>query len=559
MNKVADPSRVRSVGKVLFEIAVIAGLVATAVSFWPRGSGTYGAMIGDVDLPMWASVQDLLLTGPDAGEWAQNTLHVYNGRYGSVDPHRMPTKLLLTAPLIGPTGSVVLAGHLLNHLLHVLLVLTVYAVGRAGGGVGVGLAAVGLGALLPDAIADSRTYGADILIAVAIPLAVVGSLIAARRWWLGPIGGLLAALGSLSHFTTLPYALPGLVLVALRGPRSRWRRPLAVLTYAAGTVGTIWLIYRFIPPLTLKVLQNSIAEVLAPEWRQGGTAPLDLVAELKAASRLPILESAVAGAVNEVRPDWLPWGAAVLAVWLGVLGPGLGRAAPEGSGRLRQVLTRCDLGLGIPLLLCLTPLPMLAAHDAPPRYATFVLSMVGVLVARGLLSPLALVDLELKKRWTRWPRHLVVVAAGAVVFGLGLQAVQDWKKATPPNLEGLRHAQLSRLLTRHLPPGSGVATNARAALVMADLALCPRTHCPMGSTPGHFRNCLRILDQECPGEAPLAWVTTDWDQLAAYAVDRQAMSRWIEARWEVAGRVSAGGRAHRLFLIERDDLDREAP
>ena len=46
----------------------------------------------------------------------------------------MPTWLGLTAGAMSVTGSVVTAGHLVNHLLHPLLVLVLYSLGRAGGG-----------------------------------------------------------------------------------------------------------------------------------------------------------------------------------------------------------------------------------------------------------------------------------------------------------------------------------------------------------------------------------------------------------------------------------------
>ena len=60
--------------------------------------------------------------------------------------------------------------------------------------------------------------------------------------------------------------------------------------------------------------------------------------------------------------------------------------------------------------------------------------------------------------------------------------------------------------------------------------------------------------RECAGDAPLGWVSTDWKQQDPYSLNRQAMTTWIAERWELAGKVSAGGRAHRLFLIPRDEI-----
>lgn len=550
----APPPLWRRVAPVLAELLVLALLMWVAQAYWPRGSTHRTLVFEGMDPPAWGTLADLLMTGPDAGEWARNTLHVRNGQPGLVDPHRMPTWLGLTAGAMSVTGSVVSAGHLVNHLLHPLLVLVLYSLGRAGGGRGAGLLAAALGGLLPHVIADSRTFGVDILVATAIPASLLGGLLAARWWPLAPLGGAIAALCSLAHFTTLPYAVPALVLVLLRGPPSWWKRPLAVLGFAGGAWLTAWFIYQHVPMPTRTVLMNSLGEGIAPSQSKQLQDQLAVSLDLLQSTGVSDLESAVATGVKGVRPAWLPWGLAVGAVWLGVLGAGLGPKPPETAGRVRRAWHRLDLGLGVPLLCCLAPLPLMIAVGAPTRYLDNLLGVVAVLLARGLASPLALADAGVKRLWARWPVGLLAVGLGAGALWQADLTARDWQKPSMPNQEGILHARLTWLLAQNLPAGSGVASSARAALVMSEMELCPRTACPLGSSEVHFQSCLQVLHRECAGDAPLGWVTTDWKQQDPYSLNRQAMTAWIAERWELAGRVSTGTRAHRLFLIPRDEI-----
>ncbi len=540
---------------VLLELALLTGLVVLALAYWPRGRPLAHIMIEGVQAPAWGSVGDMLMTGPDAGEWARNALHVHHGRGEQVDPHRMPTWLGLTALAMHVTGSVATAGHLVNHLLHGAMVLVLYVLGRVGGGRGVGLMAAALGGFLPHVIADSRTFGIDILVATAIPASLLGGLLAARWWPLAPVGGALAGLASLSHFTTLPYVLPALVLVLIRGPRTWGRRALAVTGYGLGAWLTVWWVYQQVPIPTQTLLMDSLQEGIHPGQARQMQEQLNLGAALLQAGSLSSLNSAVATGLGGVLPTWLPWRVGVVAIWLGILGAGLGsREALQGKGAWRRLWNRCDLGLGVPLLLCLAPLPALIAVGAPTRYVDNFLGVVAVLMARGIGSPLVLGELGLKRLWKPWPLGTLALALGAGSLVHADRAGEDWKMPSLPDNEGILHARLAGLLSARLPPGSGVSSSARAALVMADMELCPQRACPLGSDERHFEACLQTLARECPGEAPIGWITTDWSQQDPYSLNRQAMSDWIAERWPLQGRVRADRRAHRLFLIPREDI-----
>jgi hypothetical protein len=541
-------------GAVLLDLLVLVCLVSVAQSYWPRGAGHQTVVLQGMQAPAWGTVQDLLMTGPDAGEWARNALHIHNGQADQVDPHRMPTWLGLTALAMKFTGSVVSAGHLVNHLLHVALVLVLYGLGRAGGGRGVGLLAAAFGGLFPHLIADSRTFGIDVLVATAIPGSVLAGVMAARWWPLAFLGGVLASFASLSHFTTLPYVLPALVLVMLRGPRSWWRWSLAVGGYCLGAYLTVWWVYQYVPMPNQTVLMHSLGEGIAPSQSKQMQDQIDLSLTMLQSGTLSSLESAVATGVQGVRPAWLPWSLAVLGIWLGLVGAGLGRGAPEGAGRVRRVLGRCDLGLGIPLLLCLAPLAPMIAVGAPSRYMDNLLGPAAVLLARGVVSPLALAELGLKRLWRLWPVGLLSLGLGAGVLWNTDQGMSAWKRPSMPNQEGMLHARLAWLLSQRLPAGSGVSSSARAALVMSEMELCPRTACPLGNSETYYWSCLQVLAQECAGDESIGWVTTDWSQQDPFSLNRQSMSTWIAERWELQGKVMAAGRAHRLYLIPREDI-----
>jgi len=529
-------------------------LVGLALSFWPRGAGTQMAPMPGLDPPSWGSLNDLLMIGPDSGEWARNALHVHHGRFDQVDPHRMPTWLTLTALLIGPTGGVAPAGHLLNHLLHVALVLTLYGLGRAGGGRGVGLVAAGLGAFAYHLVSDSRSLGVDMLVATAIPASLFGGLLAARVWFLAPLGGALAAIASFSHITTLPYTLPALVLVLLRG-RGGWRRRLASpVGFVVGALLVIGLVHVTVGLPTPEGLRGAVAEGIVPQVGKQTDAQVALSLDVMELGSATAIENAIRVGVAGVQPGWLPWGLAVFLVWLGVLGPGLGRGAARSVGRLRQVLSRCDLGLGVPLLLCLAPLPLLQAAGAPERYSDNLLGVVAVLMARGLVGPLRLGELGLRRLWRAWPVGLLSLGVGLGVAWSGAEANAAWRQPSPPHFEGVLHARLAALLGEHLEPGHGVATTARAALVMADLELCPRSFCPQSDSVPHVTTCLQLMALECPGPDQLVWVSTDWAQLDPSFVNRQSMTAWIAARWPEVGRVVVGDRGHRVFLVPREDV-----
>ena len=81
----------------------------------------------------------VLFPGPDAGNWAMEMQNWISGL--SLDRHRPPVFTMLGGLAASLFGDVVFAGHMVNHLLSLLLCLVTYALGRATSGRGPALAA----------------------------------------------------------------------------------------------------------------------------------------------------------------------------------------------------------------------------------------------------------------------------------------------------------------------------------------------------------------------------------------------------------------------------------
>ena len=71
---------------------------------------------GGGDLPGWATPHDLVLDGPDAGEWAINAMKMARLDLAAVDEHRMPAWLIAVAVIYKALPDIAMAGHLVNHL-----------------------------------------------------------------------------------------------------------------------------------------------------------------------------------------------------------------------------------------------------------------------------------------------------------------------------------------------------------------------------------------------------------------------------------------------------------
>ncbi|MEC8424276.1 MAG: hypothetical protein VX000_10900, partial [Myxococcota bacterium] len=538
-------------------------------------------------LPVGAHATAEHLNGPDAGEWAINALLVAEGNLGSVDPHRMPTFLLLTAGALEFEPDVARAGHLVDVAAWGMLPFVVFLLGRATGGRLVGLAAAFLTLGSTPLILAAARYGVDPVVATCLPIAMVAVAPAQRWWpWAGVAGG-LAVFGAATHLTAVPYVVPPLLLLLARGrdPRSApWTRVAAVVSYAAGVAIAAVAVEHLFGLIDLRRLSSALSEGI---HRQGGvpveTLTLTDAARSTLLERLPDAgERMLASLFSPFSAQGLPLAASMVMVPLGVLGIGLGQTPPasrdtEATARrrlpgllrsrlrpatrrswerrwtnaanrlaghpLRSALVRygrhTDLGRGLSLLACLAPAPLLAVAGAEARYTANLLPLAAVLLARGLVAPLGLLagGLPLRAPWRQ--RSLVALALGAagglLLAANALRALDEGIQSLPrPDPVAVGARELALAVEAAFPEAGGVATPVREAAAHMGRPYCPRASCTAQRDVAGIMRCIHELRVQCSGtgDIPLVWfrrgpVGMGDDALA------QEVGRWAAAHYRV--------------------------
>jgi hypothetical protein len=534
----------------------VSAIVAAGVAHWPMGELTLPA--AGPEPPFWGTVRDALLDGPDAGEWARTMLSLHDGRFDELETHRLPTWLLIVNAVLFIEPEVARAGHLANHLLNIVLGLGVYTICRLTARPWIGLGAAGLAMLSVHALAVSLRFGVDAAVTAVVPFVIVGALLACRRWWLGLASGAIAALVSATHFSTLPFVLPGLALILLcaRG-RQRW---LGALMHVVGVVGTLWLLSRVFPVSSLEEFQVAIANGIAPGYQGNGRVS-------SWASAITVVEQGIGTALDrcvaqllvQVRPSWLNWHIALLVPWFGVVGIGLKRVRADdlrGLSWAKRAWAQTDVGVGLALMFCLAPLPVFAAAQAPLRYGDNLSPAGAILLMRGLASLLWVVVAAGRRLSPAIGRVEPWAAAvlGVVVFGHAVQDAAPARRPLYPTVAELGYWQLGEVLRKHFPAGSGVASPIRESLVQGRLRYCPQRICPEEATEEAFWQCLSVMKKECRGDAPVGYVITDADLYDPNAVARRDMDGWIQSNWTPIDEVNLSGFNARVFAIDREEI-----
>jgi hypothetical protein len=554
------------------DVALLLALLLLGLFFLPglsEGSQQQvplSASIAQHELPFWATAEDLLLVGPDAGAWASSAHAVHQGDWASLDDHRMPTFSLLVAALLFVQPDVALAGHLLNHAAMLLLPLVLYGLGRVGGGRGVGFGAGVLVACCGPLINASRLYGVDPLIYLLIPSALLATAAVRRWWWLAPFAGLMAAAVTAAHYTTLPMWIPPLLLLILWGPRPWWKRLLAVLIFAATCAGLVWAIFQVFPfPDSANLMQN-VGEGIAPGSTDPGAPGLgeDALAILESGMGSAI-DLAVTEIMRVLRPGWVPWYLGLALPWLGAAGIGLARREPRaGTTPLwRRMLGSVDIGLGLALLACLAPLPVLAAAGAPDRYGWNLLPIAALLLVRGLGSIALVMEHGIHARWARWPTGVLAMAVGCLVAWSAWTNGHGARYVLPPSMDGQEVRQLGDLLQEHFEAGGGAVCSVREASAHAGRQYCPQSPCPMGIGKRFFTQCMATLGKECAGEGPLPFVVVQQAQLLPHTQlegsgplrpEREAFDAWMLERYQPVATMKARQFTAHLLSVPREDL-----
>lgn len=546
-----EPSLPRPVRRGL-DLAAVLAVLMVAVWFWPVDAQPSEVQLSGV--PWWGSTRDLMLEGPDAGEWARNIRLLEQGRLAELDHHRLPSWMVMVAAVMKAGPDVVMAGHIVNRLLFAALGLACFGIGRLRGGRMVGLLAAALAMGLPHVLSSSQRFGIDMAVSAMIPVLMLSALATTRLFWLGLPTGLLAGLVAGLHYTTPPYLLPPLVLLLLQG--QGWKGRLgAVLLYLVGAAVSVWLLLFIYPVPSWTMFLNDIANGISPAPPGGGSpAALDTALAGLRADLFGHAGTAVANAVHALRVATLPWAAQLALPWLGVLGLAL-LPPRSGSGSwARSLLLRTDLAAGLALLCCLAPLPVLTGVGAPERYGNNFLPIVAVLIARGAGSLFLTVDALVRAGWQRWPRGPLLFLSLLPFFWAALIARSGLRFMAPPQASEIGSMMLAEALGRRFPAGTGIASPMREPLVIADMEFCPLRVCPTEASEDHFQRCVRVMAQECAGEGPIGYVWASASHFYDPNAKRAEMDRWVAERWPVAEELRHGDFSAKIYLIDRPAL-----
>ena len=536
--------RQRKIAATMPDLVCLGVLLLLGLSLWPQGGGP--------DLPSWATLHDQLISGPDSGAWAAGALAHHGGRFEDLDPHRMPTWILLASASLH-WFPVALAGHFTNHMLQLLLPLVVYVLGRGLGGKAVGLGAGLWVATCPVLVATSRRFGVDPAITFFVPAMAMAVVWTARHWKYAFLAGLVGGMCASTHFTTLAYPLAGLVGILLLGEKGR-QRWAAGLAFALGCVAWLYWVFGTFPWPGISGLWMAVPEGIVPGHRNLQGSPGAAWTQA-----LAVVQQGMGSAVNDtvtlmvrsLRPPSLPWAASVAVVWWGV--PGFFLKSSGDSTGWRKWLAGAQWKEGLFLLVCAAPLPLLAAAGAEPRYSQNLLPVVALLGIRGAVSLARGVELLV----TRFRPGLPAGSLGLVLVLLGARSYQADSgisdRQQPPPMAGMAAMKLGNALNEHFPGAGGVVSDFREAIVYTDRQYCPGTVCPHASHEGAFSGCVAILREECEGEGPIPFVSLTRSEHDERSEARKAMEVWAIEQWGVAAEVNIPGFRAQIVAIPRTD------
>lgn len=537
------------------DLAACVALLFLGLHLWPHGA------MGQAELPdgapAWATLQDYLFDGLDAGEWADQTTAYFAGRFDQLDGHRMPTWTLLAgfASSLGPA----LAGHLVNHLTQLVLPLVVYGLARASSvPASLSFAAGATVASNTVLIVSSRRFGVDPTIYLMLPLAMWACHLVRIRWWLAPIAGVIGGLATIAHFTTLPFAVP-LTLAALVLAR-RGERLNALGGYLVALIGTLWAVFQVFPWLGFRLLIQSVGEsaslqapgvVAAPAWGDVFAKAAD-----NAVHAVPTGLLSFAGKLNA---PLLPDAVGAVLVVVGALGVGLESARGEPGGRSRWAsavpirLRRWwrhrggGIAAGFPILLGLSPVPVLLMMKAAPRYAETLLPLAVVLLLRGVASVFATVDAGALDRWRKWPAGRLTDVAGLAWAG-GLVASVSGGVPTLILTDRLVERDLGLAMQANFPASSCVSAPIREAAAYAGFSYA-RSMCPTGTTEVEFSACIQAIRRSCAKGDTIAWMVVDGQVPDPRTAARKAMDAWVLSQFPLATELKRGALHVRIASI----------
>lgn len=505
-------------------------LVVLALATWQHESATAG-LTAAPGAPAWSTTRDALLDGPDAGRWLWQAKALVAGDQARLDPHRMPTWTLLTVLAAAVTRyPLVVAGHLVNHLLGVVIGPVVYGLGRVYDlGRTPALAAGALVVISPTWMESCRAFGVDPTVTSLWPAGLLLAALAGRRAWLAPVAGAFAAVVSAAHFTSIPAPVPLLVGLLVATPAGRRLR--AALGFALGLGAALFTIYQVLPPVDPAALVLSVTGGIAPRHLDVADPYDPALAQgawraIEEGARLAPREAAR----WLTRATGLPGPVAAGLFVLGAVGPGLG--APARTARRRRARLPspiADLARGIAPLLALTPVLAMGVAQAPNRYLDNFAPLGVVLVLRGVAS----VGRALGRVVASAGLVAVPAAVGAVVVSAASAVARLDDMAPRRRLEpDLALKAAGEQLAGRIAPGDEVATVVPELAAYADAYACAEPFvCPGAGQAFDPVRCMGILERECSGDGPIPYVIAVSRPVDGRPALRVQMDAWVSERW----------------------------
>ncbi|MEC7239707.1 MAG: glycosyltransferase family 39 protein [Myxococcota bacterium] len=500
----------------------------------------------------WGNLQDWLLIGPDAGNWAANAEAWRDG--SALDSHRLPIYSMLTAWFSSFFGDVVFAGHQVNHLLSALLGLLAYAIGRITSGRAVAVAAGVLTAWSPELVNNQLLFGVDPSLQFAVLLLALGTLLAlSKGTWPWVVGaGFCLSWAMATHYLLMLFVPVSAFCFLLM------KRPLSLrIRYMVAFLLIGWLGFQFFARdyedlsvgMVLNVFTEGVAgsdgRVIAEGPMGGDTATSIVVQNLPTAPRL-----AVQRGLRSMKVEGVPWTLLLMLFWVGLLGWGL-------QNRERKSI---DWRHTLFFLAFLSPLIGLEASRAPDRYALFSRPIFFLVVARGVVSLTYMAEWGFRKGlppWRKLPQGLLRGCLSAVVV-LGLLSAyrapytQRWE-LRPPVDEGLGDRAIAAAINEEFTRQGGIVTTSQALEYFTGRTRCPGNFCPRGGNDA-VAQCFEEILRQCSGGGHIPYVVSRSRTAGLGDQRNEAVDQVIAANFERVATHRGEALTLDLYRVERREL-----
>ena len=541
---------------------------------------------GAAELPMWwwkvGWIGDwFLYPGADAGLWAMNIEQWLAG--GPLDLHRPPLFTVLTGLATPLFGDLVFAGHMVNHVLALLVCVLIYAFGRATSGRGAALGAAMLTTLSMDLLNSQMGFGVDTTLQFVLMLLALASWYAAGgRWWRLIPAGIAGGLAAGGHFIAFAFVVPAALLLLLtdrKGPG--WLRnvlaPPLVLTLSYVVWKVLMIGY---PTASLPRILTMYGE--AVHSYNPGATPDGGVTVMHAVTLFlgHLWEAPTEPITRALQPFAsfisIPWWLLLPLCVLGLLGPGLRtwraprirwsrRPAPKpwsttddgwvwNPGLILRITrkTGWDWRPCLWLLLFLGPLVIAAAANAPERYTHYCLPFLFLTALRGIASLAAAYDHLASSRVASWPN-------GALAFVICL-ALSAWVWSNS-NVQGMHdpfidEGILQRVVGADIKQEFGdegcVVTLTPEYCYFGGGLACPSNICPKPGDNG-LRICFKkFMDQTPNCRGDLAFVMEPAKDHGPFLDPSDEMDVLVAERFDVEEAFRLGESIAVVYRLDRN-------